>query len=453
MLKVKFMNKIRNILLALFLLPVFSSCAGIFDSIVDFLIEDKDTRETVKVAASIAKEVGEETVNVAKEIGKELISMESDTVSLDPLDGYKVHTIQKSVCNSDNTYKFPRIEYKDKYVERKVNAMLQLLYFGVLLKDDEGNGFDGINHIVRNSYDHNLGRTVFYDNTFSRCISIRIDEQKYGGEARSFFNFNPKTGELYHLEDFFYEAAYYEFQSKILGYKVSDRREFVSISFSPTQTKLFLIIRGEGMRMPAYEWINISDIEHLLNDYGRAALITGEGLENYHTNVTPLLYEGKIGEEPVIFLRTHPFGSTHDALYFLRTGKFGRDNSIELLREPEQPSAHVQVEDRVFIDICNKYWNDCQIIVKHIDKLDPKVEEGKINCNPWYLYNDIGRDLFCFRITSEGLEGYYQIPYPIDHDQIVYDYDKTFYSERELNNRVKNCGMTPKKFQVKLKKM
>ena len=69
----------------------------------------------------------------------------------------------------------------------------------------------------------------------------------------------------------------------------------------------------------------------------------------------------------------------------------------------------------------------------------------------------MGKDLFCYRVTEEGLEGYYQTPYPLDHYSKVtafgLDEDEEEREEERYRIRIEKYGITSQKYQVKLKKM
>lgn len=229
--------------------------------------------------------------------------MEEETkkTPFEPLKGYKIIKIERVSLQYGRDYVFPYIQMEDKEVERKVNVLLQMGNFGVVFNGSDGSCVDGIDHIERLSY-AGKPRTNFYDDSFSRNLSIKISHTHGDGTKTLFYyNFNPKTGDLYHLEDFFSEENYYLFQS----YEVTDEEDLVDLSnFEFTQDEIGVRISlSSRFDLTKYLKINISDIEPLLNDYGRAALITGEELDKYHTNLLPLIYEGTIGDEPVYYLR------------------------------------------------------------------------------------------------------------------------------------------------------
>jgi len=314
---------------------------------------------------------------------------------------------------------------------------------------------------VRLSYEGKLS-TKFYDDSFSRNLSIKIaSTHSDGTETLRYYNFNPKTGELYHLEDFFSEENYYLFQSKLLGYEVTDEEDLVDfLYFEFNQTQIGARISlSSRFDMTKYLNINISDIEPLLNDYGRAALITGEELDKYHTNLLPLIYEGTIGEEPVYYLREHPFRGERDQLFFRNTGKYGeRDEEVSLLEYLEQRRIVVDERDRKNIRYCDSYWYDGPFWIEHIEREDSDgLKPGDKDYHPWYVYKDMGKDLFCYRVTEDGLEGYYQTPYPLDHYLKVtvfgLDEDEEEREEERYRYRIKKYGIKHQKYKVKLKKM
>lgn len=71
-------------------------------------------------------------------------------------------------------------------------------------------------------------------------------------------------------------------------------------------------------------------------------------------------------------------------------------------------------------------------------------------------YKDFGVDLFCYHVTEDGLEGYYQTPYPLDHkSKVSFGYGK-LAEEREEERyriRIEEYGISSQKYQVNLKKM
>ena len=411
------------------IIPFFSSCSKIYNGLKNILKE-------------VAHEMEEETKKPPFE----------------PLEGYKIIKIERRNLNDWHNYKFPYILMENKEVERKVNALLQMENFGVVFNGPDGSCVDGIDHIVRLSY---AGKptTKFYDDSFSRNLSIKISHTHSDGiETLFYYNFNPKTGDLYHLEDFFNIENYYLFQSKLLGYEVTEEEDLADLSnFEFTQDKIGVRISlSSRFDLTKYSVIKISDIEPLLNDYGRAALITGEGLEKYHTDLPPLLYEGTIGEEPVYYLREHPFIGDPDKLFFRNTGKFGKKNEeVSLLEIPEEREIIPSERDRKNVYFCDSYWYDIQFLIKYIDRErgSKGLKPGDRDYFPHYDYKDFGTDLFCYHVTEDGLEGYYQTPCPSDHEMKVTGFNTNEDAEEDYRYRLEKYGVKPQKYQVKLKKM
>ena len=430
------MGKKRTIILIMAIIPFFSSCSKIYNGLK----------------------------NILKEVAH---AMEEDMKKppFEPLEGYKIIKIERRNLNDWHNYKFPYILMENKEVERKVNGLLQMRNFGVVFNGPDGSCVDGIDHIVRLSYE-GKPTTSFYDDSFSRNLSIKIAfTESDGTETLRYYNFNPKTGDLYHLEDFFSEENYYLFQSKLLGYEVTEEEDLADLSnFEFTQDKIGVRISlSSRFDLTQYSVIKISDIEPLLNDYGRAALITGEELEKYHTDLPPLLYEGMIGEEPVYYLRERPFRGGRDQLFFRNTGKYGeRNEEVSLLEIPEERKIIPSERDRKNIYFCDGYWYDIQFLIKYIDRErgSKGLKPGDRDYFPHYDYKDFGTDLFCYHVTEDGLEGYYQTPCPWDHKLTVtgFDYseDEEFRrreDEEEYKDRIEDYGIKPQKYQVKLKKM
>ncbi len=422
------MSKKRTVILIMTIIPFFSSCSKIYNGLKNILGE-------------MAHEMEEETKKTPFE----------------PLEGYKIIKIERRNLKNWHDYKFPYIQMEDKEVERKVNALLQMRNFGVIFNGPDGSCVDGIDHIVRLSYE-GKPTTKFYDDSFSRnlCIKIAFTESD-GTETLRYYNFNPKTGDLYHLEDFFSEENYYKFQSKLLGYEVTEEEDLADLTdFEFTQDKIGARISlSSRFDLTKYLKINISDIEPLLNDYGRAALVTGEGLEKYHTNLPPLLYEGMIGEEPVYYLRERPFRGGRDQLFFRNTGKYGeRNEKAYLLEFPEQRRIFIDERYRKDIRYCDSYWYDASFWITHIEREESDgLKPGDQDYFPRYVYKDFGVDLFCYHVTEDGLEGYYRTPYPLDHKLKITGFDPDEDDEEEYRSRIERYGVTPQKYQVRLKKM
>ena len=421
------MSKKSVIILILAFIPFFSSCSKIYNGLKNILGE-------------MAHEMEEETKKTPFE----------------PLEGYKIIKIERYNLKNWHDYVFPYIQMEDKEVERKVNGLLQMRNFGVVFNGPDGSCVDGIDHIVRLSYEGKLS-TKFYDDSFSRNLSIKIaSTHSDGTETLRYYNFNPKTGELYHLEDFFSEENYYLFQSKLLGHEVNKDAlvDFSNFEFNQTQIGARISLSSR-FDMTKYLKINISDIEPLLNDYGRAALITGEGLDKYHTNLPPLLYEGMIGEEPVYYLREYPFRGGRDQLFFRNTGKFGeRYEAASLLEFPEQREIIIDERDKKDIRYCDSYWYDIRFLVEHIDREDSDgLKPGDKDYFPSYVDKDFGMDLFCYHVTEDGLEGYYQTPYPLGHELKVTGFNLNKDEEEVYRGRIERYGIKPQKYQVKLKKL
>ena len=394
-------------------------------------------------------------MNLLKEVAYETKEGTTD-VPFEPLKGYKIITIERCCLQYGRDYKFPHVQMEDKEVERKVNAMLQMDNFGVVFNGPDGSCVDGIDHFERWSYEEDMPSIRFSDNSFSRNLRIRIE---YGSTRAGYryYNFNPKTGNLYHLDDFFSEENYRLFQSKLLGYEVSKDHLADFSYFEFNQTEIGVLI-SLSSRFDQYKYlkINISDIEPLLNDYGRAALITGEELDKYHTDLPPFLYEGTIGEEPVYYLRKRPFWGK-DEIFFRNTGKFGvRDGDVNFLEFPEERRTVIYDYERDRPDIlhyCDSYWYDCRFWIKHIERVYANGEPGDNDYFPHYDYKDFGMDLFCYHVTEEGLEGYYQTPYPVDHEMKVTGFNIEKNKEEKYRRRIEKYGVKPQKYQVKLKKM
>ena len=409
------------------IIPFFSSCSKIYNGLKNILKE-------------VAHEMEEETKKPPFE----------------PLEGYKIFTIERDNLKNWHDYRFPYIQMEDKEVERKVNVLLQIGNFGVVFNGPDGSCVDGIDHIVRLSYE-GKPTTKFYDDSFSRNLCFNIAHTHSHGTYTYFcYNFNPKTGELYHLEDFFSEENYYLFQSKLLGHEVNKDAlvDFSDFEFNQTQIGVRISLSSR-FDLTKYLKINISDIEPLLNDYGRAALITGEELDKYHTNLPPLLYEGMIGEEPVYYLREYPFRGERDKLCFRNTGKFGkRYEKVSLLESPEQRRIVVDERDKKDIRYCDSYWYDSRFLVEHIEREDSDgLKPGDKDYFPSYVDKDFGMDLFCYHVTEDGLEGYYQTPYPLGHELKVIGLNLNEDEEESYRSRIERYGITPQKYQVKLKKM
>ncbi|MBO7507031.1 MAG: hypothetical protein J6T67_06570 [Paludibacteraceae bacterium] len=423
------MSKIRTIILITAFIPFFSSCSKICDGLMDLLGS----------ASHKVKDVVHE-------------KMKEDTTQ-SPFEGCEILKIERHILYDNHTfeYVFPYIQMEDREVERKVNAILQMENFDVVFNGPDGSCVDGIDHIARCF--RGDGPTKFYDNSFSRNLSIEIvnkpnfDWQK----IKYHYNFNPKTGDLYHLEDFFSEENYRLFQSKLFGYEMYSLKNLSNFEF--TQDKIIVRLYrytfiGKLFNKYSYYEINISDIEPLLNDYGRAALITGEGLEKYHSNLS-LLYEGTIGDEPVYYYGGYSYGQ----LFFKNTGKFGWNEEVHFLNFPE--GKENSPDSLRCSDSC---WYDCRFRIKHIESL---FSNGLVED-----YKDCGYDLFCYHVTEDGLEGYYQTPYPPDHDLKVKRFDfvreeniEDIYIKsieeykEEYKSRIEEYGVNPQKYKVKLKKL
>lgn len=432
------MSKIRTIILIIAFIPFFSSCSKICDGLMDLLGS----------ASHKVKDVVHE-------------KMKEDTTQ-SPFEGCEILKIERHILYDNQTfeYVFPYIQMEDKEVERKVNVLLQIDNFGVVFNGPDGSCVDGIDHIARCFRGQRHGPTKFYDNSFSRNLSIEIVNRPYiDWEKRKYhYNFNPKTGDLYYLGDFFSEENYRLFQSKLLGYEMRENYPLEDLSnFEFTQDKIIVRLYrytfiGMLLRKYSYYEINISDIEPLLNDYGRAALITGEGLEKYHSKFSPFLYEGTIGDEPVYYYGGYSYGQ----LFFKNTGKFGGNVEVHILDFPE--GKENSLDSLLCSDSC---WYDCRFLIRHIESL---LSNGFVEG-----YKDWGYDLFCYHVTEDGLEGYYQTPYPPDHDLKVKRFDfpceeyieeyeeyiEDIYkkSTEEYKSRIEEYGVNPQKYKVKLKKL
>lgn len=233
-------------------------------------------------------------------------------------------------------FHFPIIHCTDKLVEEKINVHLQLGELD-LIKGNEKKSIFEVTSINNGTI---YGGKVSIDykilaNT-DKILSIKFNQSSCGATCAywvRYHNFNSQNGDRYGLKDFFDETSYRTFKSIITpirqerikkqiqqliksGDKLEHLEEYLYSyieddnldDFYFTSDSLYfdnenlLNKHDKFWDLDHITAISIESIKHLLNDFGKSALITGKELKSFRSITEPQLYEGTLDNKSNFYL-------------------------------------------------------------------------------------------------------------------------------------------------------
>jgi len=264
-------------------------------------------------------------------------------------------------------FSFPVIHADVELVQEKINILLQLSELDLIKGKEEKNIFE----IVR-SDDVSIHAGKVYMgfhilNNTRKNLAIKFVQGSCGMTCANwvcYYNFNPQNGDRYALQDFFTDSNFTAFKNYITpirqqkikkqidelkkteetgfeeikyleeylyGYiEEDDLNDFYFTSDSLFFDNYNLLYKNDKY---LYDFnhltgIPIKDIQYLLNDFGKSALLTGENLKNFQSMAEPQLYEGTIGNKSEFYLLfRNEYENNFDGIYAYK--KYGKAIDLE----------------------------------------------------------------------------------------------------------------------------
>ena len=247
-----------------------------------------------------------------------------------------IDTLQLINISHENS-NFPIIVSANKYAENKINTHLQLNELGLIKGHEKKNIFEQFEFNNQGIYGE---KSVGYEILFNQTNNLAIYFVDSFSSWINYYNFNPKSGDRYSLSDFFTPENFKQFRERINSIRkesmkkqfdkmqkdnsISDEKKnslkaleenlyddiesdnledfyFKSDSIYVDDSNLLATV-DKGWGLNTINSISIKEINALLNDYGRAALITGKNLEKFHSTTGCQLYEGKMDSKFEFYL-------------------------------------------------------------------------------------------------------------------------------------------------------
>ncbi|MFK8272347.1 hypothetical protein [Capnocytophaga canimorsus] len=235
--------------------------------------------------------------------------------------GYAQQLIKiEPVSDKYDDFEFPIISCEDKYVESKINILLQLSEIELLIDKKENNIFQRI------ALDSTANGKSFmkYEvlSNFDRNVALCFDQIANSYTLHywnQYYNFNPRNGDLYHLKDFFNTADFEAFKTFVSKQRIADFAPQITdeyqkyiLQYIEEDNLMDFYFNESDLFFDAYNLIHkndktfgfstitkisISEITHWLNDFGKAVLIGGKDIKQYRSSNDLQLYEGTIAEK------------------------------------------------------------------------------------------------------------------------------------------------------------
>ena len=247
----------------------------------------------------------------------------------------KIETISKKY------FDFPVIHTADKLVQEKINVHLQLAELELIKGKETKDIFEVVSINHGTIYGGKVSINFYILNNTEKNLAVKFNQSSCGMTCaywNRYYNFNPQNGDRYVLQDFFTDSNYILFKNYITPIrqqkikkqidelKKSEEIEYETIEYLEeylygyieeddlddfyfTSDSLFfdnynLLHKNDKFLYDFYHLtgIPVKDIQHLLNDFGKSALLTGENLKNFQAITEPQLYEGTIGNKSHFYL-------------------------------------------------------------------------------------------------------------------------------------------------------
>jgi len=313
-----------------------------------------------------------------------------------------------NVSDEEGYLFFPVLSGNDTSVTGKINNHLQLCELEIINGKRDKSIFDWITRYQIGFYGRKTDMSYQVLSNSDRNFAVCFDETSCGMTChywRSYHNFNPRNGDRYSLlRDFFTEDNYKAFHTYVTVkrqhcillqlYEEKSSHEYIrlfwnnlmpSISKDDLKSYYFnsdsiffdsfnLTGKNDPLRYAVDHVVGIAikDIEPLLNDFGRAALITGYSLKNLRSASEPQLYEGCIGDNLDIYMlfredyKNEDEGITeYSGIYAYKKYGWGinlngkeKDGNFELLESDEDMEDKALLKFSIENNILKGTWSD-----------------------------------------------------------------------------------------------
>lgn len=233
-------------------------------------------------------------------------------------------------------FHFPIIQCTDKLVEEKINVHLQLGELDLIKGKEKKSIFEVTTFNNGTIYGGKVSIDYEVLANTEKILSIKFNQSSCGATCAywvRYHNFNPKNGDRYGLKDFFNDTNYKIFKSIITSLRQNKIKEQIKQliksgdKLEHLEEYLYSYIEDDDLDdfyftsdslyfdnenllnkhdkfwdLDHITAVSIETIKHLLNDFGKSALITGENLETFRSMTKPQLYEGTLNDKSNFYL-------------------------------------------------------------------------------------------------------------------------------------------------------
>ena len=266
-------------------------------------------------------------------------------------------------------FHFPIIRCTDKLVEEKINVHLQLGELDLIKGKEKKSIFEVTTFNNGTIYGGKVSIDYEVLANTDKILSIKFNQSSCGMTCAywvRYHNFNPINGDRYGLKDFFNDTNYKIFKSIITplrqnkikeqikqliksGDKLEHLEEYLYSyiedddldDFFFTSDSLYfdnenlLNKHDKFWDLDHITAVSIETIKHLLNDFGKSALITGENLETFRSMTEPQLYDGTLNDKSNFYLLfKNNYQNNYIGTYAYK--KYGRAIGLEGMLENEE---------------------------------------------------------------------------------------------------------------------
>lgn len=243
----------------------------------------------------------------------------------------------ENISNKED-FNFPTIYSTDTLTSEKINIHLQLSELDLIKGKERKNIFEVVTENSEGIYGSKTSINYEILNNNERVLTLCFDESSCGMTCaywNRYYNFNPQNGNRYFLQDFFSEPNFKKIKDLVVKERQRDfERQLTSLKkesqdpeLDELKTDIFSRISEDDLtdfyfnkdslffdswnlldknaKFLGFETVTgiaIKQIQNLLNDYGKAILISGQGIVNYQGTTNPQLFEGIIGKHNKIYL-------------------------------------------------------------------------------------------------------------------------------------------------------
>lgn len=248
-------------------------------------------------------------------------------------------------------FDFPLIKATNTNVQDKINIHLHLSELDILPSPTKKNVFSVVSSMENGGLyggKTHIQYKVLANN--NRLLSIRLDQESScltTAYWSRYYNFNPHTGDRYSLQDFCSKENFVLLQKTIaferkkeinrllndLVVNKIDTPDFSSLvsaidedddlsDFFISSDTLYIDMlnlfhkNDRGYDVEYVTAISLDKFRYLLNDFGEAVFVSGEGLARYHALTHPQLFKGYIeGKYPFYMLIRHTYSNKYAGTY------------------------------------------------------------------------------------------------------------------------------------------